>query len=381
MISTDNCLSTGNPHYLAVLGVGAQVLPVGCCRGLMWGEAGADPYQTQLLPAGSSGPTAGYSQALQPRSCQFWESIFSKNHKNAQWSVKMRSEGKKVWEAVLQTSRLTKKEGGEMIQVPVQKFPYSLWRRAWWSSLSPWHGALHWRTYLHCTCEGVHAGVGQDAWRKVQWEDSPRGARVQAGAVACGEHTLEQSVPEGLHPVERTHAGAVLEELQPLEGPKLELLMKDCLPWERPHVWVGEKCEEEGESERNCYGLTATPIPHPACTTPGKEVEQLGMKEWSWAWEEEWGQGRKCFEFCLCFYHPTLFLIGNKVNSFSLSESVLPTVMVTYLPVFISAHEFSTFFSPLVPLRRWIKRERLGRESGNQLRSTHPLGHWSTNRR
>jgi len=29
---------------------------------------------------------------------------------------------------------------------------------------------------------------------------------------------LEQSVPEGLHPVEKTHAGAVLEELQPMGG-------------------------------------------------------------------------------------------------------------------------------------------------------------------
>jgi len=27
---------------------------------------------------------------------------------------------------------------------------------------------------------------------------------------------LEQSVPEGLHPVGRTHAGAVCEELQPV---------------------------------------------------------------------------------------------------------------------------------------------------------------------
>jgi len=27
---------------------------------------------------------------------------------------------------------------------------------------------------------------------------------------------LEQPVPEGLHPMERTHAGAVYEELQPM---------------------------------------------------------------------------------------------------------------------------------------------------------------------
>jgi len=54
--------------------------------------------------------------------------------------------------------------------------------------------------------------------------------RLLAGAVARGEKpmleqedvwpcrgpTLEQSVPEELHPVEGTHAGAVCEELQPV---------------------------------------------------------------------------------------------------------------------------------------------------------------------
>ena len=33
---------------------------------------------------------------------------------------------------------------------------------------------------------------------------------------------LEQSVSEGLHPVERTHIGAVCEELQPVERTHLE---------------------------------------------------------------------------------------------------------------------------------------------------------------
>ncbi|KAM6188283.1 uncharacterized protein WM294_016059 isoform 2-T6 [Sarcoramphus papa] len=32
----------------------------------------------------------------------------------------------------------------------------------------------------------------------------------------CGEPTLEQSIPEGLCPVKRTHAGAVREEVQPV---------------------------------------------------------------------------------------------------------------------------------------------------------------------
>ena len=39
-------------------------------------------------------------------------------------------------------------------------------------------------------------------------------------AAAHGGPTLEQCVPEGLHTVEKTHAGAVLEELQPVGSPR-----------------------------------------------------------------------------------------------------------------------------------------------------------------
>jgi len=39
------------------------------------------------------------------------------------------------------------------------------------------------------------------------------GAGFLAGTVAFGEPMLDQSVPKGLYPVERTHAGADLEEL------------------------------------------------------------------------------------------------------------------------------------------------------------------------
>ena len=47
---------------------------------------------------------------------------------------------------------------------------------------------------------------------------SPRWSRLLARPVAPWreEPTLERSVPEGLHPVEGTHAGAVCEELQPV---------------------------------------------------------------------------------------------------------------------------------------------------------------------
>jgi len=42
------------------------------------------------------------------------------------------------------------------------------------------------------------------------------GAGLLPGLVTPWGPTLEQPVPEGLHPVGRTHAGEVWEELQPL---------------------------------------------------------------------------------------------------------------------------------------------------------------------
>ena len=56
---------------------------------------------------------------------------------------------------------------------------------------------------------------------KVSEEGEGQGAQdaaagLLAGLVTPWGATLEQPVPEGLHPVEGTHAGAVHEELQPM---------------------------------------------------------------------------------------------------------------------------------------------------------------------
>ncbi|GAB0187733.1 hypothetical protein GRJ2_001238600 [Grus japonensis] len=63
----------------------------------------------------------------------------------------------------------------------------------------------------------AHAGAGSwpDLWTRE--EGSPHQSRF-AGRTCdpVGDPTLEQSAPEGLHPVEGTHAGAVGEELQPV---------------------------------------------------------------------------------------------------------------------------------------------------------------------
>ena len=63
---------------------------------------------------------------------------------------------------------------------------------------------------------------------------------------------LEQSVPEGLHPVEghMTHAGAVHEELQPMGRTHFGEVCGGLSPMGRsPQAGAGEECEEEGVTE------------------------------------------------------------------------------------------------------------------------------------
>jgi len=85
--------------------------------------------------------------------------------------------------------------------------------------------------------------------------ESIRQSRFLAGAVTCGEPMLQQSVPEGLYPVARAHAGAIIEKL--------------CM-WEGPHAGAGEECEKEGAAEMECYELTETPILCPSALFGGR---------------------------------------------------------------------------------------------------------------
>lgn len=81
---------------------------------------------------------------------------------------------------------------------------------------------------------------------------SPKGvhnaAGFLAGTLALGRPTLEQYVSDGQYPMERTHAGAVFEELYSV-GFRLEQFVQNCIPWERPHDGAGEECEEEGAAQ------------------------------------------------------------------------------------------------------------------------------------
>ena len=75
-------------------------------------------------------------------------------------------------------------------------------------------------------------------------------------------------------------------------------------PWRRTHAGAREKCEREGVAEMSCYGVTTTLTPQSAWSRQPPqpigplhhsgqgEVEESGMKEWSWDWEES------SFRFC-----------------------------------------------------------------------------------
>ena len=69
--------------------------------------------------------------------------------------------------------------------------------------------------------------------------------------------------------------------LQPMDDPMLEQVYPEGLqPMDRTYAGKGEKCEEEGAAERNCYGLTA--VSHPPSTLHylvTEEVKGLGMRE------------------------------------------------------------------------------------------------------
>jgi len=102
------------------------------------------------------------------------------------------------------------------------------------------------------TLWGACAGAGscQDLWT--------RGAHARAGLLAGlvtpWGPTVEQPVPEGLHPVGRTHAGAVHEELQPVGRTHVEVR------GELSAVGASEESRKEGAAETMCDDLTTTPV-------------------------------------------------------------------------------------------------------------------------
>ena len=157
--------------------------------------------------------------------------IYLRREKNCCTTAARREEWKYVQETTLQIPRSAKKERKEVLQAAEQRFPCSLWRRPWWGSLSP---CSPWRSIM----EQIST---PNAWRtpcrsRCMWPagdcdpmETPWWSRILGGPVtpwpmleqvfwkelwSHGESTLEKSVPEGLHSIERTHDAAVCGELQ-----------------------------------------------------------------------------------------------------------------------------------------------------------------------
>jgi len=87
---------------------------------------------------------------------------------------------------------------------------------------------------------------------------------------------LEQPVPEGLHLVGRTHAGAVCEELQPVGRTHAGEVCGELSPvrgtftLEQGQSVRSPPPEDEGAAETSCDELTVTPIPRPPALLVGR---------------------------------------------------------------------------------------------------------------
>jgi len=55
---------------------------------------------------------------------------------------------------------------------------------------------------------------------------------------------LDQSIPGGLHPVERTYAGALLEELQPMERTHAGAVHEALYPVGGTQCWSSAQLQE-----------------------------------------------------------------------------------------------------------------------------------------
>lgn len=112
--------------------------------------------------------------------------------------------------------------------------------------------------------------------------------------------------------MERTYAVAVLEDLQPWEGPALKEVMKEgCIQWEGPYAGGAEEPEEEETPETKHY------VSQPPAAQGGKKVEGLGVKL-SLGKREGWREG--VFIFVLISHYLTLinwqYIIFPKLSLF-----------------------------------------------------------------
>lgn len=146
--------------------------------------------------------------------------------------------------------------------------------------------------------------------------------------------TLEQPFPEGLNPVERTHAGEGHEELQHTGRTHVGEVRGDCPPSKR-RVWRVHPMRRKE--------VQPSLIPCPPVPLAGRR-QRTGIKVKP---QKKWGVGEVSLRFEFCFLLPYTDLIVIKLNRFPQVESVLlMTVIAKWsLLTLISAHQPFPIFS------------------------------------
>jgi len=151
------------------------------------------------------------------------------------------------------------------------------------------------------------------------------GAGLLAGLVTPWGPTLKQPVPEGLHPVEGTHTGAVREELQPVGRTHFGEVCGELSPVRGTSTLGQGKSvrspppEEEGVAETTRGELTTDPIPCPPALLGRGRGRETGLKL-SLGRREGWGEGvlKSSFIFSLSYSD----LIVDELNSLFSSSSI-----------------------------------------------------------
>ena len=237
------------------------------------------------------------------------------------------------------------------------------------------HGGLWWSRYPPAAHGRPHTKAG-GCLRRLWPVGSLCWGRVLAGPVAPRREeprleqfagrtcdpamgpTLEQSVPEGLHPVEGTpHWSSLWRTAACGKDSGWRSSWRTVFHGRDPVLEQGKSVrspspEEEGTAETTCDELTAAPMPHPPAPL-GKEAENLQVKL-SLGRRERWGEGVKIrFYFSLAYsdlsgnklISPSRVCFAHDGNCWVISLSLSPPV------------SFSLYFLSPVWLRRGVREQ------------------------
>jgi len=150
---------------------------------------------------------------------------------------------------------------------------------------------------------GVRACLSSGIGKSSNVIDYKAGAGLLAGLVTPGRPTLEQPVPESLHPVGGPHAGAVHGELQPLGRTHVGEVCGELSPvrvtftLEQGQSMRSPCPEGQRASEPTCDELTLTPILCPLVLLRGRRKRNGSEAEPG----KKGGVGGRCFKIWIYF--------------------------------------------------------------------------------